>query len=453
MRYSFKFASVFLCLVLVASIISCGKIKDPLAENPELMDNVENNWAPLMSEEEATATMGLKGKKAYYDGYIYYIGYYLYKNPQTGKESEMKMLVRYNMNTGVVSPACRDAACTHRNESCPFYGKTIISFEIANDSLYFFTASKRGGHIDTSQKGAIHRYNLNTIKYEKLFEFDVNDNSTFFCTDEYIYYTQCDFHVNDNGYDQCVYSYHLDSGKKEKLFVYGDKNDSFISGCSPLLIDEKGRMLFMELPENWEGFNLDTPQTIIFKRAELKKGAKVETLAEIEAIFEVYSYETVCYHDGKILFQELAERTYVSLEGNQFERGLLNYAIRYVDLETGKFETLVKNTTEGIDVAGEYLYYRSFNPEVIEYEEGRQEVSVSRGKFYQLNLKTGETKEFLMEKTIELCSIKFAYVRGRLYSYIRNHANNEAIGKTMEYDIATGKYRIVPKELIRPTSG
>ena len=177
-----RFMSILLCLLLVASIISCGKIKDPLAENPELMDNVENNWAPLMSEEEAAATMGLKGNQEYYNGFIYYMDNYLYTDSKTGEKIETNMIFRYDMNTGIVSPACRDSACAHNDEFCPFFfeNAVIIRFQIANDCLYYLTASKRAGHIDTSKKGAVHCYNLKTLRYKKLFEFDVNNNSTFF---------------------------------------------------------------------------------------------------------------------------------------------------------------------------------------------------------------------------------------------------------------------------------
>ena len=215
-------------------------------------------------------------------------------------------------------------------------------------------------------------------------------------------------------------------------------------------IDEKGYIIFLNLPENWEPFNWDTPQTIALERAKLKKDAKIETVAEINAIFEVYAYESIHYHDGGIIFQELTESTYISLNGHQFDYRLLNYSIRYVDFETGELKTLVENTTEGIDVAGDYLYYRSLDPEILEYGEELQEIALSRGKFHQFNLKTGETKEFLMDESISLESIRFVYVRGRLFAYIRNYANKETRGNPMEYDIATGKYRTIPKELIEP---
>ena len=306
------------------------------------------------------------------------------------------------------------------------------------------------GNVDTSKKGTIHRYDLNTIKYEKLFEFDVNDNSTFFCTDEYIYYTQCDFHNNDSGYDQSIWAYDLKSEKSQKLFVFGDEKDSSLYGRSPRYIDEKGNMIFLKMPKNWEPFNWDKPQAIAFERAELKKGAKIETVAEINAIFEVYAYESLHCYDGGIIFQELAESTYISLDGHQFDYRLLNYSIRCVDFETGELKTLVENTTEGIDVAGDYLYYRSLAPEILEYGEDLQEIALSRGKFHQFNLKTGETKEFLMDESISLESIRFAYIRGRLFAYIRNYANKEMRGTPMEYDIATGKHRTIPKELIEP---
>ena len=71
-----RFVLILLCLLLGASTISCAKpdISDPLAEHPELMGDIENNWVPLMSEEEAKENMGLKGKRRYYEGCIYYLG-------------------------------------------------------------------------------------------------------------------------------------------------------------------------------------------------------------------------------------------------------------------------------------------------------------------------------------------------------------------------------------------
>ena len=76
---------------------------------------------------------------------------------------------------------------------------------------------------------------------------------------------------------------------------------------------------------------------------------------------------------------------------------------------------------------------------------------MARGKFYQLNLKTDECKEFSMDENIEFDSLKFSYVRGRLFVFVRNHANKETRGIPMEYDIATGKYRAIPEEIVDRT--
>ena len=139
-----RFVSILLCLLLGASTISCGfgDISDPLAENPELMNDAINNWLPLMPEEEAEELTGLKGRKAYHDGCIYYIDQYSTK-VKPGMKPKWYTLFRYDMNTGVTSLACRDAACPHNDEFCPFFFQdtSIIKFQIVNDSLYFLTAT------------------------------------------------------------------------------------------------------------------------------------------------------------------------------------------------------------------------------------------------------------------------------------------------------------------------
>ena len=113
--------SILLCLLLGASMVSCGlwDISDPLAENSELMGDIKS-WIPLISEEEAEETTGLKGRREYHDGCIYYIDQYSAK-VKPGMKPQWHTLFRYDMNTGVTSLACRDAACPHNDEFCPFF--------------------------------------------------------------------------------------------------------------------------------------------------------------------------------------------------------------------------------------------------------------------------------------------------------------------------------------------
>jgi hypothetical protein len=288
------------------------------------------------------------------------------------------------------------------------------------------------------------------MQYKYLCDWNACETSGISYHNDKLYYVQCDWH-EDGGYDQYIWSFDLKTGKNEKLLMFGDENDDFLHGRSTSFIDEQGRMIFLHLPSDYDILNFTSKQTIIFERAELKKDATPEKIAEFDAKFNVFSYETLRYHDGKILFQEPTEL--INIELNKNAVNLYNFSVKYVDTETGDLKTLLENTMQGYDIAGDYLYYRPFVPEVLTHTDGHQTVSQSQGKFAQLNIKTGEIKEYQMDNNLELLSGNFSYVGGRLFGYMRDYTNPETGILPIEYDIATGEYREAPETVVNPALG
>ena len=452
MKILTKLTSLVLLLTFLLSLFSCGKIKDPIAENPELMDNV-STWIPLLSGEEAEQTMGLYGSQFSYKNCVYYRDYYTFVNPKTGTQSKRYTIVRYDAYTGITRPACMDSACAHMDQNCPFYqADDILAFRIVDEMLYYQTAKYVNGKVNTSQKGGIHSYNLDTMEYTYLCDWEACDNTGLHYYDGNIYFVQCELHKNDNGYDKCIWSYNLKSDEKEMLFVYGDKSDGVLAGRSPYRVDAQGYMIFLHLPSDYELMNFITPQTIIFEKAKLVKNAEIETAAEVEAKFSTFSFQGLRYYDGKYFFPELAGTETISYlkDGKETQETRSKFSIYCVDLATGECKLLVENTVLGYDIAGDYLYYLPFKPEVVEYENGRQDVFATRGTIMQYNLQSGETNTFSVNEDLELGSFYFYYFRGRLLVYIRDHAKGDVSETAVEYDILTGEYRAISESIINP---
>ena len=281
---------VFLCLSIVCIFFSCGDVKDPLAN--ETIE--ENNWLPLLSEEQYDE-FGLgtyeDTPRLYtdcYENYIYYKGDFNYTT-RDGETSSIYTIMRYDVRTGMSYPACRDAACTHLDESCVFYNaKGIVYFLIQGDTMYYISATvKPNGNIDTSIPGAINSYNLKTMKYKYITEWEACDEALMQYYDNCLYFAQVELHKNDNNYDKYIWSYNLKTDRKERLFKYGDNNDISPAGSNPFIVDEKGRMIFMNLPTDYYPGGFGETTRISFSYRNLKKGAEDITIVDTEEVYRI----------------------------------------------------------------------------------------------------------------------------------------------------------------------
>ena len=154
-----KIACLFLSIVLCLSLISCGfgDITDPLGDDYE----VPQEWQPILSEEEALEKYGLGDYRDTYDlqeirlrecyDYCIYFRGNL-KDPTKLELGSYNTLLRYDLRTGEILPACRDSACTHLNAGCPFYLKNTARYLIHGDIMYYMTLKVTDdGNVDTSK--------------------------------------------------------------------------------------------------------------------------------------------------------------------------------------------------------------------------------------------------------------------------------------------------------------
>ena len=460
-----RFMSILLCLLLGASMVSCAKpdISDPLAENPELIQNVTNDWMPVLSEEECLKTMGLGNsedtlhvathvRSRNYGNFLYFLGYNTYKN-KTGKEVSKRMLMRYDLRTAQSYPACADSACLHRDEGCPFYNISVSGFVMEGNMVYMLTAaSTDDGNVDTSKKGGICSYNLDTLEYEWICDREVSALSYLGYYQNKLYYVQHEYKKDNNEHDKYVWECNIKTEKTKKLFCYGDEKDRGKEGRIPLMIDEKGRMLFINFI-SMDSTAVYQESTVAFEYAELEKDAEVKKIVEHNARFDWLSHQTLQYHDGKLYFSEFAERSEeiaYTVNGKEYSTSTVRHAICYVDINTGEIGTLIENTICGFAIAGDYVYYIPYAPEVIEYENGDSLVAKANGSVMQYNLKTGQEKEFKINGRLDLGHAYTYYYRGRLFTYAYDlKDSSDARGAEIEIDLITGEYRKIPKILLQ----
>ena len=464
MKKRTKLTSWVLLLTFLLSLFSCGKpdISDPLAENPDLFDDTENNWLPLLSKEECLETMGLGSSedtiyatdnvRSYnYGNFVYYVGFYTF-NSGSGKETKRKMLMRYNLCTGESYPAYRDSACTHQNAVCPLYLNNMESIIMEKNVIYILTSQVTDdGAVDTSKKGGIYSYNLDTLEYDYICERETGVNSFLGYYNGKLYYVQYEYEKDSNKHGKYIWSCDVKSGKTQKLFQYGDESDKLYAGRTPILIDEKGRLLFINFVSFDANAIYDTSD-ISFEYATLTKNAEVVTIAEYRSLFTLSSYQSLRYANGKLFFNEEVSResyTYYS-EGKELSQTTYCDAILYLDIENKEVKTLLPRTIFGFDVAGDYLYYIPYAPEVIEYENGDSRVAKTNGNVMQYNLKTGQEKEFKVNGRLNLGHGYTYYYRGRLFTFAYDLKDSSSwLGAEIEIDLMTGEYRQIPKALLQ----
>ena len=205
MKYFMRMIASFLCLVFAVTLLSCAKpdISDPLAKNPDLMENVTNDWMPILEKEECLATMGMGNSEdtihlstnwrfANYGNCLYFWGYYTYK-AESGAEMRKPMLMRYDLRTGETYPACRDSACLHRDESCPFFMGNINAYIMDKNIIYMLKCETKDGEVDTSKPGGIYSYNVDTMEYKLIAERETGATNYFGYHDKKLYYVQNEY--------------------------------------------------------------------------------------------------------------------------------------------------------------------------------------------------------------------------------------------------------------------
>lgn len=451
-------AAIALSIVLL--LCSCGndKFKDPLAENPELLDEVENTWVPILSEEECLETLGLGNSKdtipmstnlrsRNYGSFLFFPGYYTYKTV-SGKEDKQYMLLRYDMRTGETYPACRDSACLHRDESCPLNLGNLSQYIIVDNIMYLLTFEATDtGKVDTSKKGGVYSYNLDTLEYKLLFERETGVLSYFDYYDGKLYFVQYEYADESNKHDKYIWSFDLKSKKKEKLFKFGDETDTTFSGRDPLLIDEKGRMVFINYID-FDATDLSGDSTIAIEYAELKKGAKITRSAKISGYFSLFSYKTLHYANGRIFYNEQLSEEEISYhsQGKDRTKTAVRFGIKYIEVETGKTGYIDENVNCGIGIAGDYLYYTAHEPEIIDLGEDKKAYCRGRQKVTQYSLKTGDKKTFDIGN-LEIATSDTYYYRGRLFTYVYDRTVGTEY--PVEIDLTTGQSREIPHNLLQ----
>ena len=460
-----KIIVCLLCVLLTLPLISCNPtaIKDPLA-NGETQESTPGNdapnlWAPLISEQEAKEDFGfgsrqdtvhpaLNARKCYGE-FVYYRGEYTFEGTENAKP--VKMLLRYNMETGKSEPACRDSACTHDKDDCPFYKPDEIKrFFIDDGVLYYLRVNlKPSGKIDTSKAGGIHSYNLKTMEYKYLCKWEGCESTFLDLYGDFIYYFQYDFHTDDNGYDVWVWSCNINSRETEKLFCWGNETDTMFQGRQPMTIDEKGRLIFQNIKNGYmppEEKQVD----IVFEAAELKKDAELQVLGKEQKInMSFNTFVGFVYANSKIYYPEKVGKKMYSIteNGQSVQIPVYYYTVRSIDLESGETKTVIENTAGNFAIGGKYLYCTPFKPKTVNLESG-QTVITTYGEVIQINLETGEERCFEIGENIELGIIgqNFFYYRGRLFANIVD----TDIGTLFyaEFDIPTGKYRESIPEMV-----
>ena len=155
-----KMIVCLICIMLTFSLVSCNPpaIKDPLASisedtqgrvtSPVPSALPENEWAPLIAEDEALQAFGLGSRedtvgasmrsRKCYGEFVYYRGEYSFAS--IGADKTFPTLLRYDMSTGTSEPACRDAACTHQKDDCPFAKPEEIKNFFIDDGVLYFCA-------------------------------------------------------------------------------------------------------------------------------------------------------------------------------------------------------------------------------------------------------------------------------------------------------------------------
>ena len=460
-----------LCVLLILPLISCNPtaIKDPLASSNEEprqsttssvpSELPENEWAPLISEDEALQSFGLGSRedtvgasirsRKCYGEFVYYRGTYSFKS--MGGDKSFPTLLRYDMSTGTSEPACRDAACTHQKDDCPFAKpEEIKNFLMDDGVLYFLRVKlKSNGKIDTSKKGGIYSYNLKTLEYKYLCDWEGCDSTYLNLYEGAVYFIQYEFHTNDNGYDRWVFACDINSGKTEKLFCYGNETDTIFKGRYPVTIDEKGRFIFRNIRSDYIPLEIKEVD-VVFECAELKKNAEFVTLGKETTIhFDSVTLQGFVYADSKIYYPEYVKQVFhsVIVNGQTTEVPLFQRSVRCLDLTTGETETVAENVAGGFTLGGKYLYYTPYKYKKVSYPNGDNAVFATYGEVIQVNLETGEERTFKVDENIEICGSGQAYYyRGRLFNYINDAATGSSYDA--EIDLSTGKYRKVVTELV-----
>lgn len=450
-----RIIATVLMVTFLLSLISCGKIKDPLAENPELMENITNNWMPILSEEECLETMGLGNSKDtqsiitrerchHYGNCVYFWDYTMGYEEETGKPIVKRMLQRYDLRNGQTYPVCRDSACLHDSEACSFFSGNISWFVIVDNMIYLLWAEDKSGNEDTQKKGYICSYNLETLKYKRICEREAGVYNFMTYHDGKIYYVQHEYPDETNKHEKYIWSCDVKTGKTQKLFQYGTNEDSTYQGRAPLMVDEKGRMLFM----NFISFdaNARKESVIVFEYAELKKGAEIVEVARYTGPFESASYDTLQYSNGRLYFSALQEKIpYTHLwNGEEREATMMRDAIVYVDMNTGEVGKLPNDAIFGFAIAGDYLYYFPYDPKLYDYENefGKQQTMIkNNGTVVQRNLKTGEEKVFPIKGNYSFGTSKTYYYRGRLFTHGVHPSENGVNGTPVEIDLISGEVR------------
>ena len=453
---------LLLCSVAIG-LFSCGKIKDPLAD----MDNITNNWMPILSEEECLATMGLgnskdtlpiisRARSNNYGNCIYYCQYDLVPADEDEPNTNMTLVrtfMRYDLRNGESYPVCRDSACLHNSESCPLYAGCIEWHIIVDDTIYMLWADiNKTGEVNTKRKGYICSYNLETLEFKRICERDAGVYNFMTYHDGKIYYVQYEYPDETNKHEKYLWSCDVKTGKTQKLFQYGSEKDNAYQGRAPLMVDEKGRMLFM----NFVSFdaNARKESVIVFEYAELKKGAEIVEVVEYTGYFERASYDTLQYSNGRLYFSALQEEIpYTHLwNGEEREATMLRDAIVYVDMNTGEVGKLPNDAIFGFAIAGDYLYYFPYDPKLYDYENefGKQQVmATTNGTVIQRNLKTGEEKVFPIKGNYDFVSSTTYYYRGRLFTYGTDMSGYNVWSGSMEIDLISGEVREIDAQVLR----
>ena len=94
---------------------------------------------------------------------------------------------RFNAEVGSASPLCPDPLCKHSDESCPFFGMNGNPV-FAGQYVYYLA-----GATDVSEATKLCRFNLQSGKYEKLYEPESGTLSGMNVYDEYVYFNQSQF--------------------------------------------------------------------------------------------------------------------------------------------------------------------------------------------------------------------------------------------------------------------
>lgn len=460
-----KMLTFITSIVLILQLASCNNVNynDPLstvtADMPITEELPKNDWVPLISDDEAINAFGFGSRqdtahpafnaRKCYGEFVYYCGEYIYEGTENAKP--VKMLLRYNMETGKSEPACRDSACTHDKDDCPFYKPDEIKrFFIDDGVLYYLRVKlKPSGKIDTSKAGGIHSYNLKTMEYKYLCKWEGCESTFLDLYGDFIYYFQYDFHTDDNGYDVWAWSCNINNGETEKLFCWGDETDTMFQGRKPMTIDEKGRLIFQNIKNGYmppEEKEVD----IVFEAAELKKDAEPQVLGKEQKInMSFNTFVGFVYANSKIYYPEKAGKKMYSIteNGQSVQIPVYYYTVRSIDLESGETETVIENTAGNFAIGGKYLYCTPFKPKKVNLECG-QTVITTYGEVIQINLENGEERRFKISENIELGLIgqNFFYYRGRLFANIVD----TDIGTHIygEFDIPTGKYRELVTEIV-----